>query len=180
MRAFIALSGMKPVGEKLSGLGEIGLGDPIGSIGVLIDYFGERISQQVRPERISAAHPELSEHADSISEQVGELRAVTESLLRQHRGAIVERQFQQKRLSAAISDIYAQIAVISRVSSIFADQGVEPSGQERYIADTFCARAAGRVRSALRRIESNDDERMAAIAKLALKRGAYGYALFAD
>ena len=35
MRAFIALSGMKPVGEKLSGLGDIGLGDPIGSIGVL-------------------------------------------------------------------------------------------------------------------------------------------------
>ena len=40
MRAFIALSGMKPVGEKLSGLGEIGLGDPIGSIGVLADYVG--------------------------------------------------------------------------------------------------------------------------------------------
>jgi acyl-CoA dehydrogenase family member 9 len=180
MRAFIALSGMKPVGEKLSGLGEIGLGDPIGSIGVLIDYFGERISQQVRPEKISAAHPELSEHADSISEQVGELRGVTESLLRTHRGGIVDRQFQQKRLSAAISDVYAQVAVISRVSAIFADQGVEPSGQERYIADTFCARAAGRVRSALRHVESNDDERMAAIAKLALKRGAYGYALFED
>ena len=43
MRAFVALSGMKPVGEKLSGLGEIGLGDPIGSIGVLADYVGGRI-----------------------------------------------------------------------------------------------------------------------------------------
>jgi acyl-CoA dehydrogenase family protein 9 len=180
MRAFIALSGMKPVGEKLSGLGEIGLGDPIGSIGVLIDYVGDRITQQVRPDRIGLAHPELKNHADAVSDQVGELRGVTESLLREHRGAIVERQFQQKRLSAAISDIYAQVAVLSRVSSIFADQGVEPSGQERYIADTFCTRAAGRVRSELRKIESNDDERMAAIAKLALKRGAYGYALFED
>src|SRR4029079_18292406 len=35
MREFIALSGMKPVGERLSELGEVGLGDPIGSIGVL-------------------------------------------------------------------------------------------------------------------------------------------------
>ena len=70
--------------------------------------------------------------------------------------------------------------MLSRVSQIFDDQGVEPSGQERYIADTFCTRAAGRVRSHLRQIESNDDERMTAIAKLAYKRGEYGYALFED
>ncbi len=180
MRAFIALSGMKPVGEKLSGFSEIGLNDPIGSLGVLVDYVGGRIKTQVRPDRITMAHPELSSHADAVSEQVKELRSVSESLLREHGREIVERQFQQKRVSAAISDIYAQIAVLSRVTSIFEDQGVEPSGQERYIADTFCTRAAGRVRSAFRKIESNDDERMSAIAKLAYKRGAYGYALFED
>jgi acyl-CoA dehydrogenase family protein 9 len=180
MRAFIALSGMKPVGEKLSGLGEIGLGDPIGSIGVLADYVGGRIKSQVRPERISMAHRELSDHADAVADQVKELASVSESLLREHKGGIVEAQFQQKRVSAAISDIYAQVAVLSRVTSIFEDQGVEPSGQERYIADTFCARAADRVRSSFRQLESNDDERVSAIAKLAYKRGEYGYALFED
>jgi acyl-CoA dehydrogenase family member 9 len=180
MRAFIALSGMKPVGEKLSGLGEIGLGDPIGSIGVLAEFVGGRIRDQVRPERITMAHPELSHHAEAVADQVKELRAVCESLLREHKQGIVEAQFQQKRISAAIADIYAQVAVLSRVSSIFADQGVEPSGQERYIADTFCGRAAGRVRSNFRQVERNDDERVAAIAKLAYKRGEYGYALFED
>ena len=70
--------------------------------------------------------------------------------------------------------------MLSRVTQIFEDQGVEPSGQERYIADTFCERAAGRVRASFRQIESNDDERMTAIAKLAYKRGSYGYALFED
>ncbi len=180
MRAFIALSGMKPVGEKLSELGEIGLGDPIGSIGVLADYVGGRIKSQVRPDRISQAHPELKEHADAVADQVKELRDHTESLLREHKKGIVEAQFQQKRISAAISDIYAQIAVLSRVTSIFEDQGVEPSGQERFIADTFCTRAAGRVRSSFRQLERNDDDRVGAIAKLAYKRGEYGYALFED
>jgi acyl-CoA dehydrogenase family protein 9 len=180
MRAFIALSGMKPVGEKLSGLGEIGLGDPIGSIGVLADYVGGRIKSQVRPDRISMAHDELSGHADAVADQVKELRGVTESLLGKHKQGIVEAQFAQKRVAAAISDIYAQVAVLSRVTSIFEDQGVEPSGQERYIADTFCTRAADRVRSSFRQLESNDDDRMAAIAKLAYKRGEYGYALFED
>ncbi len=82
--------------------------------------------------------------------------------------------------AAALSDIYGQIAVLSRVTSIFEDQGVEASGQERYIAETFCTRAAGRVRSAFRQVERNDDDRMTAIAKLAYKRGEYGYALFED
>ena len=57
MRAFIALSGMKPVGEKLSELGEVGLGDPIGSIGVLVDYVSGRIQREVRPDRISRGPP---------------------------------------------------------------------------------------------------------------------------
>jgi acyl-CoA dehydrogenase family member 9 len=180
MRAFIALSGMKPLGEKLSEVGDLRLGDPIGTIGVLFDYVSDRIARQVSPERISMAHPDLSAHADAVSDQVGGLRGAAEKLLRTHRAEIVERQFQQRRLSDIVSDIYAQIAVLSRVSQIFEDQGVEPSGQERYIADTFCTRAASRVQSNLRNIESNDDERMSAIAKLAYKRGEYGYALFED
>ena len=57
---------------------------------------------------------------------------------------------------------------------------MEPSGQERYIAETFVPRAASRVHGHLDQIESNDDERMIAIAKLAYKRGEYGYALFDD
>jgi acyl-CoA dehydrogenase family protein 9 len=85
-----------------------------------------------------------------------------------------------KRLAAALSDIYAQIAVLSRVTAIFGDQGVEASGQERYIAETFCTRAARRVNLELDKIEVNDDERMHSIARLAYKRGAYGYALFED
>jgi acyl-CoA dehydrogenase family protein 9 len=180
LRAFIALSGLKPLGEELSGLGEIGLSDPIGSIGVLIDYFGGRIQRQVRPQRVTRGHPELEEHADAVSEQVRELRDVCAALLRKHRREITERQFAQKRIADSIADIYAQIAVLSRVTSIFEDQGVEPSGQERYIAETFCSRAARRVRSRFRQVERNDDERMSGIAKLAYKRGEYGYALFED
>jgi acyl-CoA dehydrogenase family protein 9 len=180
MRAFIALGGFKPVSEKLEGLSEIELSDPIGSIGVLIDYASDRIQREVRPARISKAHEELSEHADSVSDQVKRLADATEKLLREHRKDIIGRQFQQKRLADNIADIFGQIAVLSRVTDIFEDQGVEPSGQERFIADTFCRRASARVGSRFDQVESNDDERMTAIAKLAYKRGSYGYALFED
>jgi hypothetical protein len=36
------------------------------------------------------------------------------------------------------------------------------------------------VRSSFRQLERNDDDRVGAIAKLAYKRGEYGYALFED
>ncbi len=180
LRAFVALGGFKPVGEKLEGLGDIGLGDPIGSIGVLVDYMADRAKREVRPDKISQAHEELSKHADDVSDQVKRLADITEKLLRENKKEIIQRQFQQKRLSDAVSDIYAQIAVLSRVTAIFEDQGVETSGQESYIADTFCARAAERVGANFDQVESNDDERMVAIAKLAYKRGSYGYALFQD
>jgi acyl-CoA dehydrogenase family member 9 len=180
LRAFIALGGFKPVGEKLEGLSEIELSDPLGSIGVLIEYASDRIQREVRPDRITKAHEELSDHADSVSDQVKRLADVTEKLLRGHKRDIVGRQFQQKRLADNIADIYAQVALLSRISQIFEDQGVEPSGQERFIADTFCQRAASRVGGRFDQIESNDDERMTAIAKLAYRRGSYGYSLFED
>jgi acyl-CoA dehydrogenase family protein 9 len=180
MRAFIALSGMKPVGERLEELADLDWSSPIGSIGVLAEYVGERIQREVRPDRITLAHEELKPLADDVSDQVKELRDRSERLLRAHRRAIVERQFQQKRLADAVADIYAQIAVLSRVSAIFDEHGVEPSGQERYIAQTFCTRAARRVRQNFGQIEDNDDDRMVAIAKLAFKRGEYGYAFFED
>jgi acyl-CoA dehydrogenase family protein 9 len=180
LRAFIALTGMKPLSERLAGLASINFSDPIHSLGVLAEYVGGRIQREVRPDRVTKAHPELSERANAVSEQVKELRDVCESLLRSERKNVMERQFQQKRVADAAADIYAQIAVLSRVTSIFEDHGVELSAQERYIADTFCTRAAGRVRSRFRQMEQNDDERISAIARLAYKRGAYGYAFFED
>jgi acyl-CoA dehydrogenase family protein 9 len=178
LRAFIALGGIKPVGEKLQGLSGLGLDDPIGSIGVLVDYVAGRAKREVRPDKVTKAHEELSSHADAVSDQVKRLAGVTEKLLRDERKEVVQRQFQQKRLADSLADIYAQISILSRATAIFEDQGVEPSGQERYIADTFCSRAAARVGSNFDQMESNDDERMTAIAKLAYKRGDYGYALF--
>jgi acyl-CoA dehydrogenase family protein 9 len=178
MRAFVALSGLKPVGEKLKELSDVNLRDSIGSLGVLAEYVQERIQRELRPDQVTMAHPELAKLARPIRDQVKRLRSVAEGQLRTHKEGIALKQFVQKRLSDAVSDIYGQIATLSRVTAIFEEQGVEPSGQERFIAETFCTRAADRAESNLDQVESNDDERMTAIAKLAYKRGEYGYAFF--
>jgi acyl-CoA dehydrogenase family member 9 len=180
MREFIALSGIQPLGEELKELGDLGISAPIHSIGVLAKYAGSRLERELRPQRISQAHDELRPLADDVGEQVKQLRSVSESLLRKHGKGIVAKQFQLKRLADAVADIYAQIATISRVTAILEEHGVQPSGQERFIAETFCTRAASRVRSLFEQVDSNDDERVIAISKLAYRRGAYGYAFFDD
>ena len=180
MRAFVALSGMKPLGHELKELGEWSWSEPIDMLSVFADYVGGRIKRELRPDRITRAHEDMGSLAEPVADQVKRLREVSERALRDHKQEIMERQFVQKRLADAVADIYAQIAVLSRVSSILEEHGVEPSGQERYIAQTFCTRAAGRVEAALDHVEENDDERMVAIAKLAYKRGEYGYALYED
>jgi acyl-CoA dehydrogenase family protein 9 len=180
LRSFVALAVLKPLGEELGGLGDLRLGDPIGSLGTLAEYAFGRVKREVRPDRITLAHPQLQALADPVADQVKRLREVGEGLLRRHGRDIMRQGMAHKRLAEALMDIQAQIAVLSRVTGIYSDQGVDASGQERYIAETFCTRAAARVRSALHKIESNDDDRMHSIARLAYKRGAYGYALFED
>lgn len=177
LRSYVALTGMKPLGEKLQGLGSIGLNDPIGSLGVLAEYAAGRIRGGGR---IEHAHPDLRRHADGVGEQVGRLRSTCERLLREHRGAIVHQGLQHRRISDAVSDILAQVAVLSRVTALFAAQGVEASGQERLIASSFCERAGRRVHGMLDQTERNDDATMRNIARLAYKRGEYGYELAKD
>jgi acyl-CoA dehydrogenase family protein 9 len=180
LRSFVALSALKPLGEELADLGDLGLNDPIGSIGAIAQYAFGRVRREVRPERVDRAHDELSDLAGPVSDQVKRLRSVGEGVLRKHGREIINQGMTHKRLCHALSDILAQIAVLSRVTSIFEEQGVEASGQERFIADNFCRRAARRVEGALDQVEHNDDARQHSIATLAYKRGAYGYALFED
>ena len=179
MRAFIALSGMKPVGEKLEGLGDIGLGDPVGSIGVLLDYVGDRIHRRSGPTRsrwpIPSSGSTPTRSASRSRSCARSPRASCASTAARSCSASFNRSASRRRLGhlrPGLDDLAGR--------SDLRRPGRRASGQERYIADTFCTRAADRVRASLRQVESNDDERMTAIAKLAYKRGEYGYALFED
>ncbi len=181
MRSYIALTALKPLGDELEGLSDLDLRNPIGSLGAVADYVVGRVQREVRPDKITKAHAELSALADAIPDQVGRLRGAGEGLLRRHGRKITEQGMSHKRYSHALMDLYAQIATISRVTAILdGPQGVDASAQELYIAQTFCTRAERRVKGALDQLERNDDERLHSIARMAYQRGEYGYALFEE
>ena len=181
LRAFIALTGMKPLGDELSELGDISLADPIGSLGVLADYIGGRVGRAVRPERITRARRELSPLADSVSEQVrpAALRhrvAAARARPRHRRAAVPPEAAGQRRLRHLRADRGALAS-----HDHLGEHGVEASGQGAlHLRDLLHAAPRRGSMLVLDQVERNDDERMVAIAKLAYKRGEYGYAFFED
>ncbi|MGH2865358.1 MAG: acyl-CoA dehydrogenase family protein [Solirubrobacteraceae bacterium] len=182
LRSYIALSALKPLGHELEVLADADLSDPIRLLGAFTEDVLGRVRRAVHhPDRLTRTHGQLAGLADPVGEQVKRLRQAGEGLLRRYGPTVSEHGMQHKRLAAALADIYSQVAVLSRVTSILDEPGPETSAaQERQIAETFCARAARRVNLALDDIERNDDERTQSIADLAYDRGAYGYALLGD
>ncbi len=176
LRAFIALTGLKTLGEEMEDLAHLDLTRPIQTLGVVAGHTLDRIERRIHPDQITRAHPELEALAKPVTDQVLRLRATGVRVLRDHGEEVKERQWHQKRLAHAAMDLYAQVATISRVSDVYEEQGVDASGQERYIAETFCERAARRVMRNLDQVGANDDDRMHAIARIAYRRGGYGHA----
>ena len=178
MRTFIALSGAKAVGEELSELGDLGLSDPIGAMGTIADYVVKRVRRGVRPERFGGVHDSLRDLADPLAGQVSDLRGRTEELVRRYGRDVAEHQLPLKRLAEASTDVYAQVATLSRLSALVEDQGVEASGTEQHLASTFCRRASRRVETQLARIERHDDELTHSIGRLTINRGGYPAQMF--
>ncbi len=178
LRAFVALSGLKVLGDELEGLSDLDLLSPVRSGGLVLDYVLSRVKRRVAPPRLERVHPDLKPLADAVSDQVVRLRHVSELLLREHGRDIRDRQHHQKRLAHAVMDVFAQVATLSRVTALMDDRGADAVGTEAFIAETFTTRARRRVERQLDRIEDHDDERMHAIAQVAYRRGGSGFELY--
>jgi nitrogen fixation/metabolism regulation signal transduction histidine kinase len=64
-----------------------------------------------------------------------------------------------------------------RVSDVLERGLIAMPAEEKYIAETFCARAARRVERCLTQIENNDDERMHRIALATYARRGYAHSI---
>ena len=182
LRSYVALAALKPLGEELQGLGELGLRDPISSLGTLAEYAFDRVRARgaagldhARARRARARWP------TSVGDQVKRLRAEGEALLRKHGKGIVDQGLAHKRLADALADIVAQIAVLSPRDGDLRGAGRRGLAGRSASSPRRSARArSGASTAQLDQLERNDDDRMHSIARLAYKRGAYGYALFED
>ena len=163
LRLFIALSGMKDVGDSLKDMkaGVQGIfNNPIKGFGVLTDYTGRRLTQitSLGRDRIVANVPDsLQDEALVYEKYTQELARLTDVLLRRHGKHIIGKQLSMQRVADVAIDLFVGISVLSRVASMQAD------GSEKYefavtIAKLFTQDAKRRMNQNLRRLLKNEDE----------------------
>ncbi len=166
MRAFIALAGMKPVADSLTLLGDA-LKEPIKQIGLLKDFFLDRLSRAISTERLERAHPSLRPAAAAVEEATAALASVAERLLKRHGREIHSKQLAQKRVAELAMDLFAMVAAISRATTAIDERGALGAARDRLMCRLFCDRAGRRIKGILRAMDENDDEDLKALAEAA-------------
>jgi acyl-CoA dehydrogenase family protein 9 len=174
LRLFIALSGMKGVGEYLKIVGKA-LNDPIKSLGTLRDFAVRKITKTITRDRLTQIDELLAPEAILFEDLVANFASAVESLLRRHGKEIIKREFAQKRIANCAIDLYSMIATCSRVTKAIHEKGEDGASEEINICKTHCARAGGRVKKVLNQINENDDENIKEISSYAEEAGGYGY-----
>jgi acyl-CoA dehydrogenase family protein 9 len=176
LRLFIALSGMRAPGEYLKQLGNA-LRDPIKGFGFLTDFALTRVREAVTTPRLTAVHPALKPWADYFTQYVERFQRAVESAIMKFGKRVIDRQLMLKRFADIAINLYAMLAVLSRVTSRIQAVGVEAAQPEIDIVRIFCEDAWRSTRRNLRQIRKHQDRSVRRVAAHMSERRAYDFPL---
>jgi acyl-CoA dehydrogenase family member 9 len=177
LRMLIALTGFKELGDQLKEV-QHALKSPLRERGVLTDYGRKRMKGVITRDRLTRVHPSLAPEADQVARYAGVFANAAETILRKHGKKVVDREYQHERLADVVIDLFAQIAVLSRVTSSIAKKGEEKAAGEVEIARWFCHEALHRMVGNLKALERNRDGLMTRISDRVYEAGGYPYDLW--
>lgn len=178
LRLYVALSGLKVVGESLKELKESAasiFNDPIKGFGVLSRYAAKRISgwSGFGRDTIDAVHPALEHEAVILETYAQRLGKASDALLMKLGKHIIGHQYQSKRIAEVAIDLFVGACVLSRVSRYLEERGEEKCKLEIDLAKLYIDGAKHRMNSSIRALAHNADEVQTSVAETILKNGAY-------
>jgi alkylation response protein AidB-like acyl-CoA dehydrogenase len=172
LRAFIALVGMRGVGEHLQGvLGA--LRHPIKGWGTLWRFGRSQVSARLRAPEIPVRSEELRPRARDLARRVRDFGLAVQALLRQYREAILERQYLQERVADVACDLYASACTLSRLDHLLDGANGNPAELRREVTAGryFLTLADRRIKQNLAALWDNDDAATTHAADAALGKG---------
>jgi alkylation response protein AidB-like acyl-CoA dehydrogenase len=172
MTAFIALAGMKSVGEDLEQVLRASK-HPVNNFGRLARFAREQWRDVLIGPHVHDLHPQLADEGHQLARLTTRLARDVFHLLRTHREKILDMELLQQRVSLSVVDLYAMAAVLSRLQSQLVSaggNGHQPESLQRdlIVGKGFCHRAAGNVSRRLKSLFRNNDEETLAIADAVL------------
>jgi alkylation response protein AidB-like acyl-CoA dehydrogenase len=169
LRCFIALVGMRGVGEQLKGM----LDHPLKEPGMLWRFVRGQVGSRLHltaPE-VPVVNAALHAEARRLGQRVRDFGVGVVDMLRKYREAILERQYVHERIADAACDLYASSCTLSRLDSLLAGGNHRPAEDNPdVIAGRYFLKLADRrIRQNLAALHDNDDGETTRTANAVLK-----------
>ncbi len=177
LRVFLALSGIKELGENLKEV-QVALKNPLRDRGILTTYAQKRMKGTITQDRLTKVAPALAPEADQVAKYAGVFSNAVETIVRKHGKKVIEKEYQHERIANVLIDLYAQIATLSRTTATIAKKGEEKAAGEIAIARWFCHHAHHRMVGNLKALERNRDADTTAISDRVYEALEYPYDLW--
>lgn len=178
LRLFVGLSGVKEPGENLADVARSVKGifnDPIKGFGVLSEYASKKVGQYTslgRP-RATGISSSLQSESVGLEQGVAKLAQAVEFSLKRYRKGIIEQQLVTKRLADVATDLFVGMCLLSRISSLIAEQGENACADELRIAKVYSSFSRVRISNSLRALAKNSDQSGLTLADSVLANGGY-------
>lgn len=181
---FVALTAMKDAVDQLKGLQSIFnkedslvFKDPIKGFGVLKDYAQMRVATRTKYGRASftKTHADIKAVTAFFEEEMQDLVASVDRILRKHGKGIIGKQFATSRLANIMIDMFVLACMISRVSQSIEEKGAEAAAKEVEILNTFTFQAKRRIKDNQKQIDRNMDEEIKALAVYTTEQEKYSW-----
>jgi acyl-CoA dehydrogenase family protein 9 len=169
MTAFIALVGMKGVGEEFEMVLRAAK-HPVGNFGRLAHFARNQWDDILIGHDFAALHPDLADEGQTLGKLTTSFARSVSKLLRTYRERILDMQLLQERVAWCAADLYASAAVISKLQSMLASHSPNGNGHDANLrrdvmtGKRFCHHAAERVRERLRGLFVNSDAEVMEVA----------------
>jgi hypothetical protein len=171
LKAFVALVGMRGVGEQLKGVRDA-LHSPIKERGTLFGFLRNQVGSRLTSPDVPVRSPGLHAEARELGKRVRDFGLAVQRVLFQYREAVLERQYVQERLADAAADLYASSCTLSRLDHLLTNGNGNQTemGRDLTMGRYFLKLASRRIRQSLAALWDNDDEQTTKAANAALER----------
>lgn len=157
--AFIALVGMRGVGEHLQGILKA-IKHPIKGWGTLWRFGKDQVAARLTTPDVPVHSSGLKSEAKALGKRIRDFGLAVQSVLRHFREAVLERQYVQERIATAACDLYASSCTLSRLDLLLCHGNHNPAEVERDIqaGRYFLKLANRRIQQNLLALWDNEDE----------------------
>jgi acyl-CoA dehydrogenase family protein 9 len=182
LRIFTALSGIKGPSDDLKELGKISdvskaFQDPIKSVGILSDFAKKRMSKRFGNKTLTKVHPSLEGHGNHFVSSLKDFAIAVENTIIKFGKNIIGNELLQMRIANMSIELYVQLCVLSRTTSILNRNDVSEKDKEyvTLLTELIMRDSRQTFTKNYKRLNSSYDRLLPKISKAVSERDGFGF-----